>query len=45
MIPANVWHRFYNIGSTPIKLYVIYAPPQWPQGTVVETLGSEPNVI
>lgn len=38
MIAANTWHRFYNIGNTPVKLYVIYAPPQWPYGTVVETL-------
>ena len=40
MIAAYTWHRFYNIGSTPIKLYVIYGPPQWPSGTVVETFPS-----
>ncbi|MGE4214749.1 MAG: cupin domain-containing protein [Anaerotignaceae bacterium] len=45
MIPANVWHRFYNIGSTPIKFYIIYGPPQWPHGTVVETLEDEENAI
>lgn len=37
MLAANTWHRFYNIGSTPIKLYVIYGPPQWPKGTEVKT--------
>lgn len=42
MIPANVWHKFYNIGNTEIKFYVIYGPPQWPYGTTVETLNGEP---
>ena len=41
MLAANTWHRFYNIGNTPIKLYVIYGPPQWPKGTEVETLEME----
>lgn len=45
VIPANSWHRFYNIGSTPMKFYIIYGPAQWPHGTVVETLEREPNVI
>lgn len=45
MLAANTWHRFYNIGNTPIKLYVIYGPPQWPKGTEVETMGSGENGI
>ena len=36
-IPAGTYHNLINIGSTPIKLYSIYAPPQHPRGTVHET--------
>jgi len=34
MIPAGKWHNVTNIGNTPLKVYVIYAPPQHPFGTV-----------
>ena len=37
IIPAGKWHNLINTGSTPIKLYSIYAPPQHPYGTVHET--------
>jgi mannose-6-phosphate isomerase-like protein (cupin superfamily) len=37
MIPAGKWHNVTNTGSTPLKLYVIYAPPEHPYGTVHET--------
>ncbi|MHC1746799.1 MAG: cupin domain-containing protein [Cellulosilyticaceae bacterium] len=37
IIPAGKWHNLINIGSTPLKLYSIYAPPQHPFGTVHET--------
>ena len=34
VIPAGTWHNLVNIGSVPIKLYSIYAPPKHPRGTV-----------
>lgn len=44
VIPANVWHRFYNIGNIPIKFYIVYGPAQWPHGTTVETLDEESDI-
>lgn len=37
MIPAGKWHNVTNTGNTPLKIYVIYAPPEHPHGTVHET--------
>ncbi|WP_028545624.1 cupin domain-containing protein [Paenibacillus taiwanensis] len=37
IIPAGKWHNLTNTGHTPLKIYVIYAPPQHPYGTVHET--------
>jgi mannose-6-phosphate isomerase-like protein (cupin superfamily) len=37
MIPAGKWHNVTNIGNTPLKIYVIYAPPEHPHGTVHQT--------
>lgn len=37
IIPAGKWHNLTNIGTTPLKLYSIYAPPNHPHGTVHET--------
>lgn len=37
MIPAGKWHNVINMGHTPLKIYVIYAPPEHPYGTVHET--------
>ncbi|MFL0373037.1 cupin domain-containing protein [Paenibacillus amylolyticus] len=37
MIPAGKWHNIINTGSVPLKVYVIYAPPEHPFGTVHET--------
>ena len=34
IIPAGKWHNLTNIGSTPLKLYSIYAPPMHPARTV-----------
>ncbi|MCZ8522977.1 MULTISPECIES: cupin domain-containing protein [Paenibacillus] len=34
MIPAGKWHNITNTGSTPLKVYAIYAPPEHPFGTV-----------
>lgn len=36
-VPAGTWHNVINIGSVPLKLYSIYAPPQHPHGTVHRT--------
>ncbi|ESU30996.1 cupin [Bacillus sp. 17376] len=37
MIPEGKWHNVTNIGNTKLKVYVIYAPPEHPFGTVHET--------
>lgn len=37
MIPAGTWHNVINTGDQPLKVYVIYAPPQHPRGTVHKT--------
>lgn len=37
MVPAGTWHNLTNIGSVPLKLYSIYAPPNHPFGTVHPT--------
>jgi mannose-6-phosphate isomerase-like protein (cupin superfamily) len=34
MIPAGQWHNVTNTGNKPLKVYVIYAPPEHPRGTV-----------
>ncbi len=28
IIPANTWHNVVNVGSCPLKLFSIYAPPE-----------------
>jgi len=37
MIPAGKWHNVINTGNKPLKVSVIYAPPEHPFGTVHET--------
>ena len=37
LIPAGYWHIVKNTGDTPLKLYVLYAPPSHPEGTVNKT--------
>lgn len=37
MVPAGTWHDVINTGNMPMKLYVIYAPPHHPAGTVHRT--------
>ncbi|RSK27697.1 cupin domain-containing protein [Bacillus sp. HMF5848] len=37
MVPAGKWHNIVNTGDKPLKLYVIYAPPEHPFGTVHKT--------
>lgn len=37
IVPAGKWHNLTNTGDKPLKVYVIYAPPQHPFGTVHPT--------
>nr|WP_251638858.1 cupin domain-containing protein [Sporosarcina sp. NCCP-2716] len=37
LIPAGTWHNVTNIGSGPMRLYSIYAPPHHPFGTIERT--------
>lgn len=37
LIPAGTWHNVVNMGSCPLKVYSVYAPPQHPAGTVHKT--------
>ncbi len=37
IIPAGKWHNVTNTGNRPLKVYVIYAPPEHPFGTVHQT--------
>ena len=36
-VPADTWHNIVNIGSAPLRLYTVYAPPHHPHGTVHRT--------
>ncbi|PKN68720.1 MAG: cupin domain-containing protein [Deltaproteobacteria bacterium HGW-Deltaproteobacteria-12] len=36
-IPAGFWHNIINEGDKPLKVYVIYAPPEHPAGTMHKT--------
>ncbi|MCL2387213.1 MAG: cupin domain-containing protein [Defluviitaleaceae bacterium] len=36
-VPAGTWHNITNVGTGPMKLYSIYAPPHHPHGTVHPT--------
>ena len=37
IIPSGTWHNIVNVGSRPLKLYSLYAPPQHPFGTIHRT--------
>ena len=37
MIPEGSWHNIINTGDEPLKLYIIYAPPEHPRDTVHQT--------
>ncbi|OLS02400.1 cupin domain-containing protein [Tissierella creatinophila] len=41
LIPAGKWHNLINVGTKPLKLYSIYAPPAHPHGTVHRTKEDE----
>lgn len=36
-VPAGTWHNLGNSGTTQLKVYSIYAPPQHPHSTVQAT--------
>ncbi len=40
-VPAGTWHNIINIGSCPLKISSIYAPPNHPWGTVQQTKEEE----
>jgi len=37
VIPAGTKHNFINKGSSPLKLYTVYAPPEHAPGTIHKT--------
>ena len=37
VVPGGVWHNVINTGSTDLKLYSLYAPPEHPPETVHRT--------
>ena len=37
IVPAGTWHNVRNTGSTDVKLYSLYSPPEHPDGTVHRT--------
>jgi mannose-6-phosphate isomerase-like protein (cupin superfamily) len=37
-IPSGYWHNIINIGKKPLKVYVIYSPPEHEKGTVHKTI-------
>ncbi|MCI6883647.1 cupin domain-containing protein, partial [bacterium] len=37
IVPAGTWHNVTNIGSEPLKVYTLYAPPHHPHGTIQQT--------
>ncbi|MDA0291009.1 MAG: cupin domain-containing protein [Cyanobacteria bacterium] len=37
LIPSGFWHNIINEGNNTLKLYVLYAPPEHPAGTVDKT--------
>ncbi len=43
IIPADTEHTISNTGTTPLKLYTMYAPPEHPPGTIHKTKEDEPG--
>ena len=37
VIPAGARHNIRNVGSKPLKLYTLYAPPEHAEGTIHRT--------
>ncbi len=43
IVPANTEHTISNTGTTDLKLYTFYAPPQHQAGTIHSTKEDEPK--
>lgn len=41
IIPAGTWHNIVNTGTTPLKLYTLYAPPEHKDSVVQHTKTDE----
>ena len=37
VVPAGALHNFVNTGTTPLKLFTVYAPPEEAPGTIHKT--------
>ena len=37
IVPAGTWHNEINVGTSPLKIYSVYAPPHHPFGTIHRT--------
>lgn len=37
VVPAGVWHNVLNTGTSDLKLYSLYSPPEHPPNTIHET--------
>jgi mannose-6-phosphate isomerase-like protein (cupin superfamily) len=37
IVPAGVWHNVVNTGTSDLKLYSLYSPPEHPPDTVHQT--------
>lgn len=37
LVPAGTWHNLTNIGTEPLQVYSLYAPPEHAHGTVHPT--------
>jgi mannose-6-phosphate isomerase-like protein (cupin superfamily) len=37
IVPAGVWHNVVNTGTSDVKLYSLYSPPEHPANTVHRT--------
>ncbi len=37
LIPAGTWHNIINTGDNPLKVYVLYGPPEHESGTIHKT--------
>ncbi len=39
LVPAGYWHKIENAGTSDLKLYSLYGPPEHGKGTLHETCG------
>ena len=37
IVHAGTWHNVINVGTSPLKIYSVYAPPHHPFGTIHRT--------